>query len=68
MFALPLLCLLTVAALGQVPAGLIRNGGFEEGPGTPSFLNLRGGSTALVTASEVAASRRSDVPQDDLAR
>jgi hypothetical protein len=42
-----LLCLLTAAPLAQQPAGLIRNGGFEEGPGTPAFLNLRGGSTAL---------------------
>ena len=43
----PLLCLLTAAPLAQRPAGLIRNGSFEEGPGTPVFLNLRGGSTAL---------------------
>ena len=40
-------CLLTAAPLAQRPTGLIRNGGFEEGPGTPAFLNLRGGSTAL---------------------
>lgn len=42
-----LLCLLTAAPLAQRQAGLIRNGSFEEGPGTPLFLNLAGGSTAL---------------------
>ena len=41
------LCLLTAAPLAQRPTGLIRNGGFEEGPVAPSFLNLRGGSTVL---------------------
>ena len=44
MFAL---CLLTAALLAQHPPGLIRNGGFEEGPGTPLFLNLPGRSTTL---------------------
>jgi len=43
----PLLCLLTAAPLAQQPATLIRNGGFEEAPRTPVFLNLRGGSSAL---------------------
>lgn len=42
-----MLCLLIAALLAQQPAGLIRNGGFEEGTGTPLFLNLRAGSTAL---------------------
>jgi len=35
------------APLAPPPASLIRNGSFEEGPGTRSFLNLAGGSTAL---------------------
>lgn len=42
-----LLCLLPAASPAQRSAGLIRNGGFEEGPGTRTFLNLAGGSTAL---------------------
>lgn len=42
-----LLGLSTAASLAQRPAGLIRNGSFEEGPGTPLFLNLPGKSTAL---------------------
>jgi choice-of-anchor C domain-containing protein len=42
-----MLWLLTAVLLAQQPTGLIRNGGFEEGPGTPAFLNLAGGSTAL---------------------
>lgn len=42
-----MLWLLTAVLLAQQPAGLIRNGGFEEGPGTPMFLNLAGRSTAL---------------------
>lgn len=46
MFA-TLLCLLTAALLAQRPAGLIRNGGFEEGPVARTFLNLGGGSTAV---------------------
>jgi choice-of-anchor C domain-containing protein len=46
MFA-TVLCLLTAAQLAQRPVGLIRNGGFEETPGTPIFRNLAGGSTAL---------------------
>jgi choice-of-anchor C domain-containing protein len=48
MFALPaLLCLLTSPPPAQQPAGLIRNGSFEEGPAAPVFLNLPGKSTAL---------------------
>ena len=42
-----LLTLLIAAPLAQQPAGLIRNGGFEEGPPAPRFLNLPGKSTAL---------------------
>lgn len=42
-----LLALLAWAPLAQQPASLIRNGSFEEGPGTPVFLNLPGKSTAL---------------------
>lgn len=45
--AVTLLCLLPAVSPGQPSAGLIRNGGFEEGPGTRTFLNLAGGSTAL---------------------
>ena len=41
------LCLLTAAPQAQQPASLIRNGSFEEGPGTTMFLNLAGKSTAL---------------------
>ena len=47
MFAIPLLCLLIAPPLAQGPATLIRNGGFEDAPRTPIFLNLRGGSTVL---------------------
>jgi choice-of-anchor C domain-containing protein len=35
------------APLAQPTASLIRNGSFEEGPGTRAFLNLVGGSTGL---------------------
>jgi len=42
-----LLCLPTAAPRAQSPAGLIRNGSFEEGPGARTYLNLPGGSTAL---------------------
>ena len=42
-----MLWLITAVLLAQQPAGLIRNGGFDEGPGTPMFLNLAGRSTAL---------------------
>lgn len=42
-----LLLLLPAIAITQTPASLIRNGSFEEGPGTRVFLNLVGGSTAL---------------------
>jgi choice-of-anchor C domain-containing protein len=45
--AAALLLLPATAALAQRPASLIRNGSFEEGPGTRLFLNLTGGSTAL---------------------
>lgn len=39
--------LLCAAVHAQQPAGLIRNGSFEEGPGTRAFLNLPGGSTTV---------------------
>jgi choice-of-anchor C domain-containing protein len=42
-----LLFLLGGVPVAQQPASLIRNGSFEEGPGTPVFLNLPGKSTAL---------------------
>jgi choice-of-anchor C domain-containing protein len=42
-----LLVLPVTAPLAQRPASLIRNGSFEEGPGTRAFLNLAGGSTVL---------------------
>ena len=45
--AATLLVLPVTAPLAQRPASLIRNGSFEEGPGTRVFLNLAGGSTAL---------------------
>lgn len=38
---------LATAPAAQRPVGLLRNGSFEEGPGTRTFLNLPGGSTAL---------------------
>lgn len=47
MTLLALLLLPGAAPLAQQSASLIRNGSFEEGPGTRSFLNLTGGSTAL---------------------
>jgi len=45
--AAALLLLPATAAFAQRPSSLIRNGSFEEGPGTRAFLNLAGGSTAL---------------------
>jgi choice-of-anchor C domain-containing protein len=45
--AAALLLIPASAAPAQQLPSLIRNGSFEEGPGTRGFLNLAGGSTAL---------------------